>query len=218
MTLFKSSVRVMVDQINKKTEITNTLNGEFIKPTFPDFKLSERPPDLSKLMKKMKNIFELIKSNQQLQDALSKGLYNSGGKSDSSLKDGSDKKSSGRSSGKKSGKSSGSKSRKSKGEKVEVSQDKLPLTLPLIRFCLADDMNDNGLLTETAFVNLVTESFPSVTVPEAYILAGLGKHKTGKVDYMSAIKVIERRILELGDEDDGYEIGEFTTSGYDSRG
>lgn len=166
LDMFKSSVKVLVDRTTKKKRHVNKLNGEFVSFKKMEFKIAERPPSETETLRKMKDIFELIKSNEEAQKRLARGLEQEQELGPEELK-------------------------------------RLPLTLPMIKFCVLNDVLETGKLPERLFIGLTQEFFPSVTKAEAYLLSSYGfDRESHTVDYMIAVNEIEKRILLL-DKDKG---------------
>lgn len=166
LKMFKSSIRVLVEKTSKKRQRVNKLNGEFVPFKKPQFKVAKRPPNEEETLKKFKEIFKLIKENEEVQRKLAKGIYDFD------------------------------------PAEEEKRIKELPLTLPMIKYCVLNDVNETGRLKEQVFVGLTQEFFPSVEVSEAYFVAGFGYlRETGEVDYMLVVNELERRILGLKEED-----------------
>jgi hypothetical protein len=74
---FKSSVRILVEKVSKKNSKKNKLNGEFVPFGKPEISYTKRVPQYRETMIKLKEILELIKQNEKMQERLTLGLTDS---------------------------------------------------------------------------------------------------------------------------------------------
>ena len=187
---FKSTMRQNIAEAQQIKKNNDVLNGEILGYQRSVFKQSERAPLLKNTFKKMKDIFELINGNSKVQTLLYKGLIED--------KDQIEVNSSPHHRFGSVDVPEINQAKHKSGEKLVFQKEELPLTLPLIKFCIADDVHQIGVFREELFVSQLQDWFPSVTEAEAYQLSGIGKNYiSGDIDYMKVAGELETQIKLL---------------------
>lgn len=82
---------------------------------------------------------------------------------------------------------------------IKKDDSNLPLTLPIIKFCLIEDFNSQGTLPILNFVQLIIDTFPTIERQDAFQMARLGEVEgvKGIVDYMISCKQVEKLVRKM---------------------